>query len=338
MNVASPQPKRRPLAAMLVALAVSAACGSPSSPTSSPAQPAGAMSALASTYLDQLIGIMQNNSINRPKIDWTSFRATVVTDARSAQTIVDLYPAIRTALRLLGDGHSFYQLTAGGTISVPTRTCSPSGAGTPSLPSAVGYVKVTSFSGNTAQATAFANEIQAAIAAADRDDLIGWVVDLRGNGGGNLWPMIAGIGPVLGMGTFGYFIDPVGGMERMLEYRDGASINAGVVVVQVTAPYRLRREQPRVAVLSDNGIASSGEATLVAFRQRPDTRSFGAPTCGLSTANLGFALSDGATLQLTVVVLADRIKTRYGDSIPPDEVITDSAQVVQRAVAWLQSP
>jgi hypothetical protein len=91
-----------------------------------------------------------------------------------------------------------------------------------------------------------------------------------------MWPMIAGIGPVLGMGTFRYFIDPVGGMERMLEYCDGASINAGAVVVQVTAPYRLRREQPRVAVLSNNGIASSGEATLVAFRQRPDTRSFGA--------------------------------------------------------------
>jgi len=35
-----------------------------------------------------------------------------------------------------------------------------------------------------------------------------------------------------------------------------------------------------VAVLSDNGIASSGEATLIAFRQRPNTRSFGDATCG----------------------------------------------------------
>jgi len=40
-------------------------------------------------------------------------------------------------------------------------------------------------------------------ASADRDDLIGWIVDLRGNGGGNMWPMLAGVGPVLGEGVVG---------------------------------------------------------------------------------------------------------------------------------------
>ena len=49
----------------------------------------------------------------------------------------------------------------------------------------------------------------------------------------------------------------------------------------VSPPYVLRRQQPRVAVLSNVGIASSGEATLIAFRQRANTRSFGQPTCGL---------------------------------------------------------
>ena len=44
---------------------------------------------------------------------------------------------------------------------------------------------------------------------------------------------------------------------------------------RVDGPYRLRRDRPQVAVLTDNGIASSGEATLIAFRERPDTRSFG---------------------------------------------------------------
>jgi hypothetical protein len=91
-----------------------------------------------------------------------------------------------------------------------------------------------------------------------------------------------------------------------------------------------------VAVLSDNGIASSGEATLIAFRQRPNTRSFGAPTCGLSTANRGFPLIDGALLNLTVSIMADRTRTPYGDSVVPDEVIVDPAEAVRRAVEWLQ--
>jgi hypothetical protein len=89
--------------------------------------------------------------------------------------------------------------------------------------------------------------------------------------------------------------------------------------------------------LTDNSVASSGEATVIAFRRRPDTRSFGAATRGLSTANKGFDLSDGATLALTTSVMADRTRTKYGDSIPPDEIVTDPRQVVQRALEWLQS-
>lgn len=96
--------------------------------------------------------------------------------------------------------------------------------------------------------------------------------------------------------------------------RDGTSRSGGIVQVGVPGAYRLRREQPRVAVLSDNRIGSSGEAALVAFRGRPGARSFGTPTCGLSTSNRGFVLSDGAVLNLTVSVMADRHKNKYGDS------------------------
>ncbi len=205
-----------------------------------------------------------------------------------------------------------------------------------SLPANIGSVRVGAFSGTPEQATAYARQIQDAIAAADRDDLLGWIVDLRSNGGGNMWPMIAGLGPILGDGPLGYFIGPTG-TETLWEYRDGVSRSGGTAITTVSAPYVLKRQRPRVAVLSDVGIASSGEATLIAFRQRADTRSFGQPTCGLSTANSTFPLSDGATFTITTSVMADRAKTRFGDSIPPDEIISDSTQAIQRAVQWLQT-
>ena len=80
-------------------------------------------------------------------------------------------------------------------------------------------------------------------------------------------------------------------MENVWEYRDGASWDNGVAQRRVDAPYRLRRDRPRVAVLTDGGVASSGEATVIAFRGRPDSRSFGAPTCGVSTAIENYAMS-----------------------------------------------
>lgn len=326
------------LATFVVAIALAAACGSDGpSRASLPTQPTAAMSAAAANYLNSILSLMQTNSIKRLTIDWTSFRNGVIAEAGSAQTIAELNPAIRLAITLLGDGHSSYRgAGAASSIFVGTRTCRPSGAPQPSLPATIGYVKVTAFSGSGDVATAFKDQVQNAIIAADRDDLVGWVVDLRGNGGGNMWPMIAGVGPLLGEGPLGYFIGPTG-TETLWEYRNGASISGGFTVTRVTTPYRVRRDQPRVAVLSDNGIASSGEATLIAFRRRPNTRSFGEATCGLSTANATYTLSDGGTLTLTTSVMADRLKTPFGDSIPPDEILTNQTQAVQRAIAWLQT-
>ena len=34
----------------------------------------------------------------------------------------------------------------------------------------------------------------------------GWIVDLRGNFGGNMWPMLLSVEPLIGNGTLGYFV------------------------------------------------------------------------------------------------------------------------------------
>ena len=107
-------------------------------------------------------------------------------------------------------------------------------------------------------------------------------------------------------------------------------------IIRTSAPYTLTAPASRVAVLTDRGVGSSGEAVAVAFRARPGTRSFGSPTCGLSTANQTFTLSDGSLLLLTVSVMADRTLTPYGESLVPDESVSGDAEVVQSAIAWLR--
>jgi carboxyl-terminal processing protease len=327
------------IAAALLCAVMAASCQrtTPTQPTALTQPTASATPSVAATaYLNNLIELMRNNSINRLTIDWQAFRNEVFSAAGAAQTIAELQPAIRVAITLLRDGHSSYRPATGTTIFVAQRSCVAAPLVTLTTPSNIATVRVTSFGGSGEPATAFARQIQGAIAAADRDDLIGWIVDLRSNGGGNMWPMIAGVGPLLGDGPLGYFINPLG-TETPWEYRDGSSFSGGFPVTTVTPPYRLRRSQPRVAVLSNVGIASSGEATLIAFRLRPNTRSFGEATCGLSTANATYPLSDGATLTLTTSVMADRAKNRFGDRITPDEVLTDQAQAIQRAITWLQT-
>jgi hypothetical protein len=77
----------------------------------------------------------------------------------------------------------------------------------------------------------------------------------------------------------------------------------------------------------------------VAFAGRPATRSFGAPTRGLSAGNRTFDLSDGASLVLTVAATSDRQgHLRLGPVLPDVAVAPGSAgrdTVLDAATEWL---
>jgi len=129
-------------------------------------------------YLNDLVDIMQANSVNRLVIEWTSFRSQVLSAAGSAQAIADASPAIAVALGLLNDHHSFYQRATGGGISNPRF---PSGCAVPAVadatvPADIGYLRIGAFSGNAAAEVALATDLHSRIAAQDRDGLAGWIV------------------------------------------------------------------------------------------------------------------------------------------------------------------
>lgn len=116
-----PYPWSAATALVLAATVLATRCGGGGSDSpNSPNAPSGALSQTARAYLDELFGIMQANSINRQRIDWTAFRASVVAAAGSAQSVADTVPAIQTALRMLGDGHSAYRSATGVTVSAAT--------------------------------------------------------------------------------------------------------------------------------------------------------------------------------------------------------------------------
>ena len=317
-------------AALLVGLA---ACAG-SKPT--PLAPTQSEPARAAGYLDSVLDIMEQNSVNRAAIDWANFRAQIQAAAPDPQSIPDLYPAISVALGLLNDHHSFYIKSDGKSLILnPTSpSCIIPHAPDLRVPDDVGYVRIASFDAPTG-AQQFAQTLQDSIRRQDNGRLAGWIVDLRGNGGGNMYPMVAEVGPILGDGVAGFFIAPA--YVRAFGYRDGSSFIENVNQVTVTNTYVLRQPNPRVVVLTDKNVASSGEATAVAFRGRPNTRTFGTPTCGVPSGNSQFVLQDSAQLYVTTSRDADRSRREYDGPLPPDEMITEPDALVARAIGWLRS-
>lgn len=327
--------KKAPLASMIALLVLACGGKDASAPSSQPPSSA-AISRDAENYLSNVVSIMQSNSLNRLRIDWTDFRKKVFDAAKGAQSVTDTYDAIGLAIDLLGDGRSYF-VTPGGAIT-PSRiqNCPTETPIFSQVPSDVAYIKVPSFVGGGAEADAFATGLQTSIRTSDQPALTGWIIDLRGNSGGNMWPMIAGVGPLLGEGTVGYSVKPGPGYN-LWRYRNGVALVDTFAIATVRAPYRLIKENPRVAILVDNAVASAGEAIAIAFKARPDTRFFGVATCGLSTMSDSFGLSNGASLVLTIATMADRSKALYGDRVSPDELISEPMRTYQRAVEWLQT-
>ncbi len=285
-------------------------------------------------FLLEMIDIMKTNSINRLKIDWVKFSESVLKEAETAKDIASAEPAIKRALSLLGDNHSIYVTNAGKYISSNTSDYVNNIDKIGLVPDNMGYVKVESFSGTVAQGQAFALNIQKTIKEADKENLKGWIVDLRGNGGGNMWPMIAGLGPILGEGLLGHFINP-NNVESAWYYKNGMAMLDISTMEVVKEPYVLKKSLPKVAVLINSSVASSGEATAIAFKGRPNTKFFGTPTYGLSTANSPFTVLNEGTLILTYATMADRNKTKFGAKVNPDLQTNTEGSTNSEAIKWL---
>lgn len=139
--------------------------------------------------------------------------------------------------------------------------------------------------------------------------------------------------PLLGEGIIiGWIIYNNREYER--EYRDGAAQSFGDVFARVAVPYTLLTRSPKVAVLTGDKTTSAGEAMVVWFRGRPNTRAFGAPTCGHHHLLQSFRMSDGAILTLKNANNADRLKRSYAGPIYPDETFTDPEETVNRATRF----
>jgi carboxyl-terminal processing protease len=299
-------------------------------------EPGIEISPQALAYLTEALDVMQRFSINRNHIEWPAFRAEVLRGARGAQTFRDTYPALRYAVRALGDNHSYFREPSevgGASAFSATPPTSPPRADR--VHERIGYLRVPGYRGfgTDSAATAFAQQLQDMLRDLDRSaPTCGWIVDLRPNTGGNMGPMLLGVGPLLGSGVVGYNVDP-----------DSVWVPWRYDRRHVPAPYEMIHPDPPVAVLTSSLTISSGEAIATTFRGRPDTRSFGASTGGLTTGIRGHTLPDGAVIGVAASVFADRTRRIYGGVLVPDQPVPGVMQedpnagdaVVDAAVSWL---
>lgn len=187
----------------------------------------------------------------------------------------------------------------------------------------IGYLELSAVTGNDATLKTYAQAAQQHIRDMDQVGIRRWIIDLRRNGGGDMWAMVVGVSALLGDGECGFFVLPDGNKVSWLPTK------AVKMARLLDESYALKQPAVAIAVLTSRLTCSAGEFTALAFRGHPRTRSFGEPTAGLPTGNQNKILRDGAQLFLTVALGADRTGRAYDGPIVPAQAVASNWKLFQ---------
>jgi C-terminal processing protease CtpA/Prc len=284
--------------------------------------PAGAL------FADRVLAAMDSGLYATGEA-WRIARAQAVASTRDSQTPEDALAPLRSALATAGRSHSsLYKNLEGSPSQAPSQAATPA---VKANSARIGVVQVPElYGGDASVAQEYARSLSSGIKDAAQAGACGWIIDLRGNTGGDMRPMLAGLTPLLPNGVVG-----------STEARDGARTHITVTdgTVRVGSELAFSEEEPTkvpgpVAILVDAYTASSAEFVAIAFIGLDNTRSFGSHSMGYSTGNVAFRI-DSYTLVLTVGVDADRNGTAYPAGVGPDVRVARNMDAAAAAANWL---
>ncbi|MFF7359367.1 S41 family peptidase [Streptomyces sp. NPDC008125] len=293
------------------------------------------MAPKARAYLTSALDLMEEHSLMKAEVDWPKVRRDAFAHAAKARTPAETYGPIRQALRDLGDGHSTFldpQDVARTQDASADDLMLPEGR---RLPGGIGYLMLPPVASDEVAAP-YIRSARSTVEGIDDEGACGWVVDLRGESGGDMWPPLAAVGPILGDGEAGAAVHADGRREPWA-VQDGTPSQ----YVDTWGPATpLARPLPPVAVLTSRRTASAGEAVVISFLGRPGTRTFGEATTGVPTANSAYRLSDGAMVVVTVAREADRTGRVHDGPLTPDVEVPETRgqdKALKAATSWLSA-
>jgi hypothetical protein len=178
--------------------------------------------------VEETIELMRSNSIVSSQVDWTALQTEAIAIADRTGNEIDLDTAILFMASSLRDGHSTYFSRAQSesfNAAEPDRFIS-SMTSEVSEVEGVPLVSVNGFLSMDAQfAKIAAEKLRDQVEKAIEGTACGGIVDLTENGGGNMYPMLSGLLPLLPEGILLQFESAAGSSTAVIS--NGGAIDYG---------------------------------------------------------------------------------------------------------------
>ena len=246
-------------------------------------------------YVRHCIRIMDRHGLYSDTPEWKARKKEFLAAADTVSTLGWANYLVYQAAQVAGGKHSALMAPVRDTVNYPEFA--PEAR---MLEGGIAYVKLPEHSGAQVSDSLYAYSVLHFLQ--EHSSAAGVVIDLRDNTGGNMYPMISAVSPLL---------------------PDG-------VILQ----FKGKKRTP-VAILTNDMTASSGEATLLCFRGLDNTKTFGSPTAGFASANQPFPLKNGYSLALTTGCDVARTGEVFcDDPIAPD---VETETPLEDAISWIQS-
>lgn len=288
----------------------------------------------AEAAIDEASALIRGQALRAPGKDWEALRQAAHASLGRKPSTADLDRALSGLVQALGDPHSQYLPPS--TAKALLSSAAPTAAPPASLQSRSGWpvLALSSFNSvNDEAAREAAGLIRRHTEQAIHAQPCGLIVDLRENSGGNMYPMLDGLRPLLGVGALLAFQARDG--SRTTVSRDSVAQALGGLDSTAATQPNTEHYRGRIAILIGEHTASSGEMVTLALRSQPNARSFGQRSAGFTTANTVLTLSNGGLLALTVARTLNSQGQPIEGALLPDEALPAGSDAAEVAIRWL---
>lgn len=288
--------------------------------------------------VDSVYTFIKSNSIHRNTVDWPLADSTFRSELSRSQTLNDTMACFVHVLKQLHDVHSqiylnnklygnfpeFDDSTLTWLRPLNDRAVSTVNRITAArMPGGYAYLRVPSFQVyEPGQVNLYAQALYDSVMHLAAGNPIAFLIDLRLNGGGNLYPMLSGLSALLGDGTVAFETDLDDSIVRTWEIREGNFVIGGHTTTRIQTRPGPGLDSIPVVILTGPVTRSSGSMTAIAFKHRPNTIFIGEPTAdGYTTSNGYFQFTPNLSLNFAISFVADRAMQIYKTTVNPDFMV-----------------
>lgn len=282
------------------------------------------------SFIDKSFDIISENSINKNDVNLIAIKNNLYEKTSQLSHLDELPPYYTDVFKALNDHHGalkFKEKTIGWSIKLQGENNVVKGliktdnkVHSEILKTKYAYVRIP---GNNdfafKKVDSISSDIACHINAVNSSKIKGWIIDLRTNTGGNMYPILLGLKGFLGNNTL------IGGFRNAKNENTGNwEIKNNELYIDdnlLKSTFTINSAIPDgipIVVLTSYYTASAGEMTVITFKGRKNTYFAGEPTANYTTAVIGFKINSFSGINLSTDYVVDRNSNVYKSYVKSD--------------------